>query len=412
MQPIKIWCLLRDQFGHVQPVESAFKQEAEFIFDEIWDPNHLVSSHPDIVLCVNDYYYDVVRCLDEARKAGIPSLVLQDGILEWRCQYSNPLFGAGDGAPQHQPVMSDKIATIGHQSARLIAGWGNADKVEITGMPRMDYLLSHQTGRIRTPGSRLLVMTAKNPGFTLEQRETTLRSLQDTKAFLETLPGVEVGWRVSRGLASALGVENQLEKISSLELVKVLEGVDAVISTPSTAVLEAMLLGRPVAALDYPNSPRFLQTAWTISAKEHLAAVVPELLNPSATKLAFQRDCLADSLECDGPAAQRVCSLIRQMIAIAKEARRTGREPGFPADMLASTGSFHTFKMPPLGVMYEGHSVFQENNQTTLQLRLARAENENRILKTENAELKKRMQFGSWLRHGVRQLANNVSGSR
>jgi hypothetical protein len=213
-------------------------------------------------------------------------------------------------------------------------------------------------------------------------------------------------------MAAALGVENQLEQISSLELAKVLEGVDAVVSTPSTALLEAMLLGRPVAALDYHNAPRFLQTAWTISARQHLASVIPELLNPSAAKLAFQRDCLADSLNCDGPASERVCSLIREMVKIAKEARRTGCKPDFPDDMLEGTRTFHTFKMPPLGVVYEGHSVFQESSQTALQLRLARAENENRILKAENAELKKRVQFGSWLRHGVRQLANNVSRSR
>lgn len=404
--------MLRDQFGHVRPVESAFKDEAEFIFDETWDPIHLVANHPDIILCVNDYYYDVVRCLDEARKAGIPSLVLQDGILEWRCQYSNPLFGAGGGAPQHQPVMCDKIACIGHQSARHIAAWGNAGKVEATGMPRMDYLLNRQIKPVETPGRRLLVMTAKNPGFTPEQRDVALRSLQDMKAFLRTMPGVEVYWRVSRDMAAALGVENQLEQISSLELVKVLEGVDAVVSTPSTAVLEAMLLGRPVAALDYPNVPRFLHTAWTISAREHMASVIPELLNPSAAKLAFQRDCLANNLECDGPASERVCSLIRKMVAIAKEAHRTGRDPVYPSDIIEGSGIFHTFKMPPLGVMYEGHTVFQETRETALQLRLARAENENRILKTENAELKKRVQFGSWLRHGARQLADNISGRR
>jgi len=51
-----------------------------------------------------------------------------------------------------------------------------------------------------------------------------------------------------------------------------------------------MRLGRPVAALDYHNVPRFVPTAWTISARHHIPQVVAELLNPPATKMAFQRD--------------------------------------------------------------------------------------------------------------------------
>ncbi|MDB6023621.1 MAG: hypothetical protein JWQ04_3478, partial [Pedosphaera sp.] len=105
---MKVWCLLRDQFAHVRPIEAAFGGRAEFVIDETWDPASLVNSAPDLVLCVNDYFYDVASCLDAARQARIPSLVLQDGILEWRCQYENPLFGAGGGAPQHQPVLADK----------------------------------------------------------------------------------------------------------------------------------------------------------------------------------------------------------------------------------------------------------------------------------------------------------------
>ncbi|MDB6121289.1 MAG: hypothetical protein JWQ71_282 [Pedosphaera sp.] len=401
---MKVWCLLRDQFAHVRPVESAFNGNAEFIFDELWDPATLVNNRPDIVLCVNDYPYDVVRCLDAARQAGIPSLLLQDGILEWRCQYHNPLFGAGGGAPQHQPVMTDKIACIGHQSARQIAAWGNAAKVETTGMPRLDHLFERKSLSIQKPGSRILVMTAKNPGFTAEQRELTLGSLKDVKVHLESLAGVEVLWRVSKSVAVELGVENQLDQISSSELAKVLEQVDAVITTPSTAMLEAMLLGRPVAALDYHNAPRFLQTAWTISAQTHISLTIAELLNPPAAKIAFQQDCLADSLECSGSAAERVCDLMGKMVSASQEMRQKGWQLNLPHDLLGQQGTFHTFGRPPLSALYEGQSLFHETSLEALQVRLARAENENERLKSENAELKKRVQLGSWFKQGVRHL--------
>jgi hypothetical protein len=382
-------------------VEERFGTDAEFIYDGDWDPTKLLTARPDIILCVNDHPYGVVRCLDAARKEGIQSLTLQDGILEWRCQYENPLFGAGGGAPQHQPVIADKIACLGRQSARQIAAWGNADKVEVTGMPRLDPLLARKWQPSRRPGSRILLMTAKNPGFTSAQREVTLQSLRDLQAHLATLTDVEVLWRVSRSVAEALGVENQMSQTSSLELAGILEQSDAVITTPSTAMLEAMLLGRPVAALDYHNVPRFVPTAWTISARDHLSPVVAELRNPPLVKLAFQRDCLADCLECDGPAADRVAALMRKMVELGRQGRGIGSEFRLPPNLLGGGNGTHGAAPPALAEWYEGQTVFRETDIQALQVRLARAENENERLKNENAALR----MPSRIIQGVRRLA-------
>ena len=383
MKSLDIWCLLKDQFAHVKPVEESLGADAAFHYDDRWDPVALLDAKPDLVLCVNDYPYDIVRCLDAARQAGIPSLTLQDGILEWRCQFENPLFAAGGGAPQHQPVMADKIACLGHQSARQIAAWGNAAKVEVTGMPRLDHLLRRPATAVSSPGHRILVMTAKNPGFTPAQRELTLRSLNDVKTYLESKPDVTVLWRVSGSVAAALQVENQMNEISSLELAAVIERADAVITTPSTAMLEAMLLGRPVAALDYHNVPRFVPTAWTISAASHIEPVVMELLHPLATKKAFQCDCLADCLECDGPAAARVAVLIRRMIESPQP---------FPANLLNNGHALRQGTSAPVVVLTDAQA---------LQLRLARAENENVRLKETLAA----QRLPARLARGVRRWA-------
>lgn len=400
---MKIWCLLRDQFAHVRPVETACGDRAQFVFDETWDPVALVNNSPDAVLCVNDYFYDIARCLDAARHAGIPSLVLQDGILEWRCQYENPLFGAGGGAPQHQPVLADKIACIGQQSARQIAAWGNASKVEVTGMPRLDSLRPRPR-KEQGNGRRILVMTAKNPGFTQCQRDVTLESLADVKEILSREKNVELVWRISKGIADELRIHNRLDQIGSVELVKVLEEVDAVITTPSTAMLEAMLMGLPVAALDYPNVPRFVPTAWTISASSQIGPVAAEMLRSPVAKLAFQNDCLADCLECDGAASERVAELILRMGELGRQARERGVGLQLPADLSGRGKTFQVFTLPQLPALYPGQSVFAETNVEQLQVRVARAENECARLQQENTALRKRMQFGSWLKAGVRQL--------
>lgn len=378
-RPLRVWCLMRDQFAHVRPVEAFMEARARFTYDDSWEPARLLEARPDVVLCVNDWPSGVARCLDAARDAGIPSLVLQDGILEWRCQYENPLFGAGGGAPQHQPVLADRIACIGRQSARQIAAWGNAGRVEATGMPRLDHLLARQRRARRAPGECILVMTAKKAGFTEAQSAVTLRSLRDVREHLAALPGVEVIWRVSGEMAEALGVANLMRETSSVELAEVVERSDAVITTPSTAILETMLLDRPVAALDYHNVPRYVPTAWTISARDHIAPVVAELLAPDARKMAFQSDCLHDSLECDGPAAPRVAALIERMAAgdrggampAAGAAGASGADGG--SDVAGANGA-RADGSPLLAELYPGQEVFAERDVQRLQVRLARAE--------------------------------------
>lgn len=418
-RPLRVWCLMRDQFAHVRPVEAYMGGRAEFIYDGEWESARMVDSRPDLVLCVNDWPSGIARCLDAARDAGIPSLVLQDGILEWRCQYENPLFGAGGGAPQHQPVLADRIACIGRQSARQIAAWGNAGRVEATGMPRLDHLFARESRARRTPGRCILVMTARKAGFTEAQNAVTLRSLEDVRSHLATLPGVEVIWRVSREMADALGVTNLMRDTSSLELTEVVERADAVITTLSTAVLESMALDRPVAALDYHNVPRFVPTAWTISAPEHIAPVVVELLAPGARKMAFQRDCLHDCLECDGPAAPRVAALIERMAAgeaggvvgvaagaaagapagvtvgvaagvaamqDGRVARRgaVGREGSLAQDVTSARGgAAGAIGSPSLAELYPDQEVFAEHDVKRLQVRLARSEKDRERLERE-----------------------------
>src|SRR5690349_17682465 len=95
--PLTVWCLLQDQLGHVKPAEERLDGAARFVYDAAWDPAAMLAAEPDVVVCVNEHYSEVTDCLLAAQRAGIPTLTVQDGILEWRCQYENPLFGHGGG---------------------------------------------------------------------------------------------------------------------------------------------------------------------------------------------------------------------------------------------------------------------------------------------------------------------------
>ena len=397
--PLLIWCLAADQADHIRPVETHFGADANFIYDQVCDPISMAEAHPHLVLCVNDYPYAVARCLETARSSGIPTLVLQDGILEWRCQYENPLFGASGGAPQHQPVLADKIACLGAQSARVIRSWGNVGKTEVTGMPRLDHLAFRTKVPRQNPAKRILVMTAKNPGFTDGQRAITLSSLRDVASELSRNPEMEVRWRTSADISRQLGVTNQLSTFSSGDLASVIEQADLVITTPSTSMLESMFLERPVAALDYHNVPRFVPTAWTISAREHILPVISDMQRAPESKMSYQRFLLRDCLACDGPSAPRVATLIRKMVEASTKSEASRPETG-PAFLGVDLSGEADVCVPPLGALYPDHSVFQTTDIRILQAKLARAQKHTEHLE---AELKRRTVRNGLFRMG--QLA-------
>lgn len=408
-RPIKVRSLMRDQKAHVMPLVRHFGSEAEFLFDEEWAPSAIQPNTTDLVLCVNDFSYEIAQCIDAARLKGIPTLTLQDGTLDWRCQYENSIFAAGGGPAQHQPVLSDKIACLGPQSARHIAMWGNAAKVEITGMPKMDQLLDRPASSpARGRKRRLLVMTAKKPWFDESQRSLILCALCDLRDYLNTRPDIEVAWRLTKNIELEIGVTNTLNELESMELVEVLDSVDAVVSTPSTAIIEAMLCRRPVAALDYHNSPRFLPTAWTISCPGHVASTINEMLMAPPAKMLFQQTCLTDVLRIDGPAAPRVAELIRRMVAVARDCRMQSVPLSLPANQLEFGEIVVGSKQTPLSAIYPFESIYGDDDVTSLQARLIRAQKDLAKLHSSLAD----RSFSYWIAACARYMRRQFGKNR
>lgn len=227
----------------------------------------------------------------------------------------------------------------------------------------------------------------------------------DVKTYFDQNPGFEIVWRVTKSLEKIIGVTNTLQELSTLELTQVLSRVDAVITMTSTAILEAMLMGRPVAALDYFNVPRFVPTAWTISAPEHFLAVVPEMLNPPPAKMLFQQDCWRYCLRSDGPAAPRVAELIRKMVEISRSLREVAGTSTFPVNLLAFHDWLPAGAPVPLAQLYEGQQVFAADDVQSLRVRFARLQREHAALKEE---LQTRS-LGYWLAAAGRFLAKKVN---
>lgn len=353
--------------------------QAEWLVPD--EPQHVLCSgvRPDLVLLSDEYHNEVSVAASAMMRQGVPVLHIVDGVVEWRNTWENPRSRSADrGMPLFQPILSHKIACIGRSQARIFESWGNLGRCEVVGVTRFDQLLGRKP-RVRAAGApiEILVMTAKTAGFTPEQLSQAENSLRDLKNWFDAHSQIgetqlKPRWRISSELDQQIGVTSQLGDTTGQELAAVLSEVDAVISTPSTAVLEAMLQGVPTALLDYNNCPHYIPAAWTITAPRHFGQVLPELVNPPQEKQLYQDTLLHDALECRTAATPRLVRLAEEMIRIGRESRARGRSLQFPRRILHDPQDGHHLPEErfDLSQFYPEHLIFARMDRAALQAEL------------------------------------------
>ena len=355
-----------------------------------------------LVVFFSEHFDRFREAATQLKQQHVPTLYLIDGILEWRNAWENrPTEPACPFTMR--PVLSHKVACMGRDQANVLTDWGNADKVELVGAARLDGLRQRWLERNREPFApdprkfRLLVMTAKTPGFTEQQIETTIRSLRDLQTGLrnfrrDDMPGIDVHWRLTAGLESELGLRPASIDCRGEELAKTLDEVDAVISTPSTAMVEAMLMSKPVASLDYHACPNYLQPAWRIASPEMIGGVVEQLYRRPAERMLFQDATLAGAVELAEPGTARLKRLIESMLAISDAAIAAKDSLEFPARLLQrddandSNSASRPVRLEHKSV-YGDYEEFGEHDLKQLQTQLAHARREVEHLKRETDRL-------------------------
>lgn len=298
----------------------------------------------DLAIFFSEHFHRFRNAWYQLHQRGCLTLYAIDGILEWRNAWENGVEEPACPSTM-RPVLSDKAACIGAAQARILDAWGNRGKTEIVGLPRLDELLAagpRPPSRIDAVSGRplrILVTTAKWPGYTPEQVQRIRQSLRDLQAWsLRNLQldgrSLSWTWRLTGSLAADIGVDNTLTSTDGEELVALLEQSDVVITTPSTVMLEAMASGLPVAILDYTNSPAYTPAAWQITAREQIDPVLARLAAPAAHRLAHQHGLLAEALQIGEPAAPRMIELCQAMIRHGHDCRQAGRPLEWPPRLL------------------------------------------------------------------------------
>ena len=333
-----------------------------------------VANAGDVTLFFSEHFDRFRQSVTELKQKNVATIYMIDGILEWRNAWENQIEEIACPFAM-RPVLSHKVACIGENQARVLNGWGNAGKTEIIGVPRFDRYAKNTSSRStenKTERFRLLVMTAKTPAFTDDQWARVRQSIADVKSFADQhSDSVEIIWRLTGGLDSELGVRNTASDLTGVQLCDQLKEVDAVISTPSTAVVESMLAGKPTALLNYYDCPSYLNLAWSINHASQLESVIAQLKDPAAPKMHFQDQQLQQLLYRESSASERLIRLVRAMQDVASEHVFKGISLEFEPNLLPQPQlSPITFNSQ---AMFPDTMEFAESNLIETQAQLAHA---------------------------------------
>ncbi len=363
------------------------RHHAEPLFDylpiQIKSPESVlqVAEAGDLAIFFSEHFDRFRDAIIQLRARNVATLYAIDGILEWRNAWEND--PDEPACPwTMRPVLSHKVACIGPSQARVLCAWGNASKVELIGLPRFDRYTNLDAPQGKSGGGRcrILVTTAKCPGFTAKQRQLIKQSLLDVKRWHECIAAedpsqIELVWRLTGELPRELGVENQLVETTGRDLADTLKQVDMVITTPSTVQLEAMLFGKPMAILDYSNSPRYVDAAWRITHSEQIDAEIRLMQSASARRMFYQAMLLEDALLVDGGAAQRMVHLIQGMLNQAAEQLKVGADLVFPDPIIEPAMGLQRTRLDHQ-TLFPHHFAFQQDDKLILQSELAHARRE------------------------------------
>jgi hypothetical protein len=331
---------------------------------QIAPPEEVLSAaRPGDVAVFYSEHFDRFRSLCvNLKRQNVATLYAIDGILEWRNAWANRPDELACPWTM-RPCLSHVVASIGPRQAAVLEAWGNPQVVPV-GLPRLDALCRNGSRTWPAPdfsgaasGSqslprdgerifRVLVLTAKCPGFTAEQIETTLQSLRALQSVVRHEPRmsdcrIELVWRLTGGLEQRLGVTNSgmadpsglatqdlaPQDLAPQDLATVIGGCDAVITTPSTAMLEGMLCQRPVAILDFHNTPVYADAVFRISAADQIGPVIRQLIQFQTSPALQQHQAflLQENLWADGQATARLADLLGWMQVQSRAAADRGQ---------------------------------------------------------------------------------------
>ncbi len=264
-----------------------------------------------VVALADTLRLESIGAIRAARARSVPTLLLMDGIVEWRNTHENPSVDRAFLRPA--PV--DLIACAGWVDRATLRSLGNDARA--TGLPRL------ATDRPRHPlGDRLLIATARRAAFN-EQEHARLRCALEAVRDATDRLAIPADWRISPRLAHELGVERDTKTLESS-----LQSARGVLTSVSTLMIEAMGAGRPTGLIHPHPTPLLHNALATWGASDERSAPDPapfieRILGASPADVRAQ-DRLLATIHRRADPSPRVARLIA---SLARSAPRTAARP-------------------------------------------------------------------------------------
>ncbi len=322
----------------------------------------LLEMNPKVVVFLDDIGGSR-ECAIKLKDSPIVTVEFADGQLDWTCIWENTdTFEQ----PLYQPIVCDRFAAYGLPQIKVLESWGNTGKCELVGFPRFDIYKNLEPA----PHDkwRLLICSGFNPCYSPYIKSANTKCIMDLKAFVDANQDwIEPIWRISPYITEELKIENSTSELLHDSFVEVLRRSDAIISTPSTVLLEAMLFGIPAALIDYTNLPAYIQTAWRIFSPEQIPAAVQSMQQKENKYMLFQENIVDIHMVHQYKSAEKAAELLNYLVGWVA-AGKTKAELPYPIlrwdDQPSSLIHRQSYDVREL---YKGHSVFGKYEQRTLE---------------------------------------------
>jgi hypothetical protein len=261
----------------------------------------------DAVIVSCEYFLGNRLAIAACQRFGIPTYHVLDGILEWRNLFENPRTTVVEnGAPLYRPLISDHTFAMG-EIQRLTLQWLGNDNVHAFGLPRFDALpvkpcrVGHVEGR-----PKVLIATANTPWFSDEQKTRFCDEFGHLVDLLRPRSDLAIEWRVAEPVAVEFGLANSTQQPSTVAL----QSAAALITTPSSLVIESMRLGVPTLVFDPYACPILNPSAWHATSANTVLQLLHSLLAPDDERAGLQNTLRDFSAPKETDAAKKIAEFL------------------------------------------------------------------------------------------------------
>lgn len=218
----------------------------------------------------------------KAKKNGVKTILMSDGIIDWANLFDNPKQKKYDLDLYH-PIIHDYFFCLGKEEKDYFNFLGNNTE---------QYMLNRiipNKDKLDLPNNdKFLITTANTAYFNDLERDHLEKILKKVIDILNEM-NIDYIFRIfDEYLINSLGIQSE-NNYNEGDFDSVLSKVDFVITTPSSITINSMYHDRAVAQLIYRDTPMFVQSGWNINLGSNIKQTINSILSKDKNRINFQK---------------------------------------------------------------------------------------------------------------------------